>query len=106
MIGNLPSTVQADGINWPVSTFCDAYGMVLVDPFQRPSFDSQVRVIVLDLDGRLTAPCWADQICWHDVAAYRLLDSPTPAAPCFLCGSSQDPGELCGECADYAEFDA
>ncbi|TCP33245.1 hypothetical protein [Sphingomonas sp. BK235] len=104
MISSHPTTVRADGMVWPLRTYCAAYGMVAVDQFARPSFDSQVRVIALCNDGAVTEPRWADQVLWHDVLAYRLLDGPTPAEPCICCGSSSDPNEICGDCHDDMEW--
>ena len=81
-----PMTVRADGITWPLQTYCDAYRMTSVDTFDLPRLDGTVRVIVLDDSGVESEPLWADRASWHDTLAYRLLASPPE--PCFWCGSS------------------
>ena len=96
-------TVRADGMTWPLRTYCDAYRMIAVDPFDVPSLDGTVRVIFLDRSGVESEPLWADQVSWPEALAYRLLEPS--AEPCFWCRSSPDRLAICDACADTAEYE-
>lgn len=91
--------IHADGIAWPIETYLDAYAYRRVDPFARPSFDGQVRVLTVTEAGELRAPTYADQVIWHDVIAFRPADSDVR---CRICGDLilRLADDICGSCDD------
>lgn len=99
-------TIRADGVDWPLLTFLDAYGYQSVDRFIRPVLPAGRRICTLDEVGQVRGPTFADQVDWHGIVAWRAFDPLDVAKPCFLCGTTLDSFEICDECNDHADYDA
>jgi hypothetical protein len=99
------ATVRADGMEWPIATFIDAYGLIKVDHFAHPCLDGAARLIALTNDGRLLDAVSANMVDWHGTVAFRLVDGDRQQ-PCFFCGTSADADVHCEECLDSAEWDS
>lgn len=96
------TTVRADGIDWPLATFVDAYGMKVVDPFDLPSFSAPhaMRLVTLTRDGQVLPPQYANEVVWARTVAFSPLPGTPEGVPCRLCG---DPAlrvedDLCDDC--------
>ncbi|HEX8554354.1 MAG TPA: hypothetical protein VF695_06575 [Sphingomonas sp.] len=100
--------IRADGVEWPLATFIDAYGLKLHDRFDPPPFSSgpasAARVTVVTATGELIADRTADAILWADVIAFAPV-AGTPAAtlckvcdePVFEAGFEDNP-DICAKC--------
>jgi hypothetical protein len=77
-------TIHADGIDWPLGTFIDAYQMRRADG-DYPAFSSGDTVIDYVNDaGQLITRKRANAVEWGRVIAYRLPDH-SPAMHCLGC---------------------
>lgn len=103
---SLATTIRADGVDWPILTFLDAYGYQPVDRFIRPDLEGGRRICLLDDAGEIRGPTFVDQVDWHGIVAWRAADPLETMPACFLCGTSLDPASICEDCFDQAEFDA
>lgn len=98
-------TVHADGINWPLRTFLDAYGYHQVDRFVHPNVEPFRCVLTIDDAGQVRPPLYADAVDWHATYAWRAVDPHDAPAACFLCGTSTDTDDICDPCWEDAERD-
>lgn len=102
-----PATIRADGIEWPLQTFLDAYGYRPADPADLPRMDGQVRLATVTKAGELRPPMFADQVGWYDVLAFRPLEGAPESTPYRLCGDAilrTDSDDICVPCEDAAEW--
>jgi hypothetical protein len=97
------ATIRADGIDWPLRTFLDAYGYHQVDRFTHPNVNAGSRVLTIDDVGRIREPLYADAVDWHATFAWRALDPRDAPAPCCLCGTSTDDDDFCDACWEDGE---
>ena len=103
----MPATIRADGIDWPLQTFLDAYGYRSADPADLPRMDGQVRLVTVTKAGELRPPMFADQVGWYDVLAFRPLECAPESDPCRCCGEPTfrtDFDDICSSCEDEGEF--
>jgi hypothetical protein len=84
-----PRTIRADGVDWPLATFLDAYGFTSLDRFDSPPFSSTTanaaRVTVVTVAGELVVDRTADAIVWSDVIAFAPVAGTPAAALCRHC---------------------
>lgn len=98
-----PRTIRADGVDWPLATFIDAYRFMTVDRFILPDLRREQRLAVLDDAGRIHSPIDVAQVDWCRTIAWRTLDAADAPEPCFLCGTSLDAHQVCDDCNEQAE---
>jgi hypothetical protein len=103
MLSSSPAVVRADGVDWPLATFLDAYGFHLVDRFVRPRIGGEHRVLTIDNGGQVQPARYADVVDWHAVYAWRAADPVSGPEACFNCGTSADEEQVCGSCEADAE---
>jgi hypothetical protein len=99
--------IRADGVDWPLATFLDAYGYRQVDPVALPVFDGQARFAVVTLHGELEPPRYASEIRWWDALAFRPIEHGPEGEPCRFCGQpvGRTDDDICEPCEDSAEWD-
>lgn len=100
-----PDIIRADGVDWPLLTFLDAYGYHRVDRFVHPNVDAASHVLTIDDAGQVRDPLYADAVDWHATYAWRALDPRDAPAACFLCGTSTDTDDVCDPCWEDGERD-
>lgn len=105
-----PAIIRADGVDWPLDTFIDAYRLTRVDRFDAPpctSIDaSGVRVQAVTRTGELIADRTADALIWGDIIAYRPVEGTRAATPCLGCDQPvmrDSDAEVCEACEDLAD---
>jgi hypothetical protein len=110
---NAPITVRADGMDWPLDTYIDAYGYTRLDHLGlTPNHPLLSRCDMLDAitkAGELITNKPARHLPWGDVAAIRSREGSTLRA-CDICGSFDEVfptgfGLQCTVCLSYDEWD-
>ncbi len=111
--------INADGRDWPLDLFLDAYGFARLDKHlpEMPCFSggdlpidaAPVRIEAIDQCGRLIE-ARSDEIYWGDKIAWRAVDIAGPPAYCGACGHVR-PEEamlyegMCENCSSEADAD-
>jgi hypothetical protein len=96
-------TIRADGMDWPLETYLDAYGFKRRDEFDPPPTIRHAAAVTLvreDLSLQLGQD--AESVIWPGVIAFK-LEGDFPG-PCHWCGTSDDEDDMCADCTDGAEW--
>jgi len=95
--------ILADGVEWPLETFLDAYGFSRLDG--RPPEAQHGRVDVVTDRGELRCGCWISDVEWSAVIAAKAESSQGVEQCAAGCGQFVDhAGFMCSECEGCAEW--